>query len=191
MSRLAAVRARTGVLLSVVAFAGLAAALWYDVGVAGPLVAAAVGVTWLLAAAPYAVAVGYLAVVLVVDPATAVATHVGLAAILAADLATGRRPQTGLRAIVAFAVVALALGAVVRFEPPFAAAGVLALVVAGVGYALHRYELVRLGLVDATADEHNGTGDTLVDATTTTAASSTATAGDAPPSENAGPGGPS
>ena len=143
------VRTRIGVAAVVLAGAGFVLAG----GLAGVLAAAVLAVAWYALALPYAVALGHLLLVALlpgdagfvrVAPAEA-----GLLGLLLSEApaveSPGRFPVAMLSAGVVL-VSAVWVGQVAGGLPGAA----IALVVVGatLGYALHRYELLRLGLLD-------------------------------------------
>ena len=117
---------------------------------AGPLVAVLVLGAWLLADAPYAFVVGQVGLVVGLDggPSSTPVAQAALVGILVADVAAAHRGGDRARTALVAGATALLLFAIVEYEAstPVAAAAVLA-VTALVGYTIHRYERLRLGLV--------------------------------------------
>ena len=117
---------------------------------AGPLVAVLVLGAWLLADAPYAFVVGQVGLVVGLDggPSSTPVAQAALVGVLVADVAATHRGAERLRTALVLGATALLLLAIVEYEAstPGAAAAVLA-VTALVGYTIHRYERLRLGLV--------------------------------------------
>lgn len=117
---------------------------------AGPLVAVLVLGVWLLADAPYAFVVGQVGLVVGLGggPSSTPVAQAALVGILVADVAATHRGAERLRTALVLGATALLLLAIVEYEAstPGAAAAVLA-VTALVGYTIHRYERLRLGLV--------------------------------------------
>lgn len=167
MSRLGTVRGRLrAAVLPIAAFVVLAAGLWADAGGAGVILAVVTAAAWRVLPAVYAYAVGQLGLYVLLEtgfvsplepalsaaialPETALAAQGSLAVVLVGALADGRAPGTTIRATVVFVVaVVLLVGIVARFADPLVAAPALAGTVAAVSYAVHRYELVSVGLVD-------------------------------------------
>ncbi|WP_290819285.1 hypothetical protein [Halovivax sp.] len=130
-------------------FAGIATvAIWYAVGV------------------PYALAVGHVALVALVpggiDPLSFALVEVGFVTILLASVADPDRRPIATVAIASAVALGGTAWLVLAFQPLWLAAAAQLGVLATVAYALHRYELVSLGLV--TDDrESPGTDDTLSD----------------------------
>jgi hypothetical protein len=150
MSRLSAVRRRLpNVLVSASALAIVAAALWTTVGVASIGITVLVALVWLLVPTPYAVAVGgLLAAILAPDAGLFDALAVGsLSSLFAADFFIEWPARTAAVGVVALVPTAAVLAAVWLAEPLWTAAVVLLGAFALLGYAVHRYELVRLGLL--------------------------------------------
>lgn len=128
-------------------------ALWSAAGLPGLVAGLLTLLAWALAPATLAFAVGQvLAVPLLGDAGLAplVAVEVGLLAVLAGPLTTPDRPARTLAAFVAgTAALWAAAWLVLRAgEPLWAAAATLAIVAATAAYGVHRYERVRLGLVE-------------------------------------------
>jgi hypothetical protein len=138
------------------AFASLAlAGLGFSLvgGLSGVVAALVLGAAWYALPAPYAVAGGHLFLValLPTDPGLlqVAPAEVGLLGILAADAPDAAAPG---RFVSVLAGVALLLSGVASFG--FRLGGIamgavsLAVVALLMGYGLHRYELLRLGLLD-------------------------------------------
>lgn len=154
MSRLSAIRRRLPtVLVSASALAIVAAALWTTVGVASIGITAVVAIVWLLVSTPYAVAVGgLLAAILAPEAGLFDALAVGsLVVLFAADLLIEWPARTAVVGLVMLLSSTAGLAAVWYSEPLWAAAAVLLGAFALLAYAVHRYELVRLGLVGEAA----------------------------------------
>lgn len=140
--------------LAALAVATAAAGLGYALGPVGLIVAAAVALTWALASPVYAFGAGQLLFAVLATgladgrPTTAlVVGQLGLVAPLLAAL-LGRWPlRVAATASATFALAAATFGAVYALETTLQGIAVLALVYAIAAYGLHRYELVRLGLV--------------------------------------------
>jgi hypothetical protein len=151
MSGLSSVRRRLpDALASASALAIVAAALWTTVGLAGVGITALVAIVWLLVSTPYAVAVGgLLTAVLATGGGLFDALAVcSLLSLFAADLLIDWPARTAGVALVALVMSGGVLAAVWRAEPQWAAAVVLPGGFALLAYAIHRYELVRLGLIE-------------------------------------------
>jgi hypothetical protein len=150
MSRLSAVRRLLPtVLVSASALVLVAAALWTTVGVASIGITALVAVVWLLASTPYAVAVGGLLTAVLASgsglfDALAVGSLLGL---FAADLIIEWPVRTAAVGGVTLLPSAAVLAAVWRVEPLWAGAVALLGGFGLLAYAVHRYELVLLGLL--------------------------------------------
>jgi hypothetical protein len=117
---------------------------------AGPLVAVLVLGAWLLADAPYAFVVGQVGLVVGLDggPSSTPVAQAALVGVLVADVAATHRGAERLQTALVLAATAVVLLAIVEYEAStsVAAAAVLA-VTALIGYTIHRYERLRLGLV--------------------------------------------
>lgn len=123
-------------------------------GVWGVLAGFAVALAWYVLPATYAFAVGQILVVAVLSAEVPLVATVigeaGLLAVLAGSLTTTDEPA---RTVAALAVATLALGAVgwgvLRSgRPLWIVAVAIAVVATTTAYGLHRYERVRLGLVE-------------------------------------------
>jgi hypothetical protein len=151
MSRLSAVRRRLpNALVSGSALAIVAAALWTTIGVAGIGITALVALAWLLVSTPYAVAVGGLLIaVLATGGGLFDLLAVGsLLTMFAADLLVEWPARTASVGVAALVTTGAVLAAVWRSEPLWAAAVALLGAFMLLAYAIHRYELVRLGLLE-------------------------------------------
>jgi hypothetical protein len=122
-------------------------------GLAGALAAAVLAVAWYALPVPYAVAVGHLLLVGVVPGDAALVrvapAEAGLLGVLLSEASTVDAPGRFVAAMLAAGVVLLGAawaGSVAGGLPGAAVA--LVVVGAVLGYALHRYELLRLGLLD-------------------------------------------
>jgi len=117
---------------------------------AGPLVAVLVLGAWLLADAPYAFVVGQVGLVVGLDggPSHSPVAQAALVGVLVAHVATAHRGGDRVRTALVAGATALLLFAIVEYgaSTPVAAAALL-VVTALVGYTIHRYERLRLGLV--------------------------------------------
>ena len=117
---------------------------------AGPLVAVLVLGAWLLADARYAFVVGQVGLVVGLDggPSSTPVAQAALVGVLVADVAATHRGAERLQTALVLAATAVVLLAIVEYEAStsVAAAAVLA-VTALIGYTIHRYERLRLGLV--------------------------------------------
>ena len=132
----------------------VAAAMWLDAGVAGLAVASVVAVSWVLGGAVPAVGVGGVLYVVFltegIGDAGAILAVASLTVLLAAELLRRWQPRVALAGIAALVVATAGLGGALVLQPdtPVVAAVGLLLVFALFSYALHRYQLVELGLVD-------------------------------------------
>ena len=135
----------------------LTAALTFAVGPIGAVAGLATGLTWYAVGTPYAVATGHVLLAsglpARIDLATVALVELAFLAFVAAGFAAtdgGRRPAPRRDVGVLLAGAAGLVG-VARFgaasRPLWIAAVTLLAVFAFAAYALHRYELVRLGLV--------------------------------------------
>lgn len=151
MSRLSAVRRQLpNVFVSAIALAIVAAAFWTTVGMASVGITALVAILWLLVSTPYVVAVGGLLTAILATggslfDALAVGSFVSL---FAADLLIEWPARTAAVGVVTLLPSAAVLAAVWYSEPLWASAVVLLGAFALLAYAIHRYELVRLGLLE-------------------------------------------
>lgn len=130
----------------------LIAALLYATGPVGLAIAALTAGAWALAPVPYALAAGHVALVALgpggFDPVGVAVVEAGFLAVLVAALAREPAPRAALAtaglALLATGVVAwaaLATGSL------WAVAGTILLTLATIGYAIHRYQLVRFDLL--------------------------------------------
>ncbi|WP_339104250.1 hypothetical protein [Haloterrigena salinisoli] len=149
-----------------VALAVLTAALAILAGPTGAVAGLATALTWYGLGTPYALAAGHVVLAAAfpegIDPATFLVIELAFVAVL---LATVVRSATALRDVaVALASATAFVGTgwiVAESQPLWIAAGTLLVLVALAAYALHRYELVRLGLVpDAVEPVSNADADT-------------------------------
>lgn len=126
------------------------AALGYVAGPLGVVAGLAVALVWWYLSTPYAIAAGHLALVAVTAGDFSLGfllAEAGFALLVASD-ATNRR--TGAVAIGLFSgLVLLTQGLYTTTDELWLTAGGLTLAVAVLAYGLHRYELVRMGLVEA------------------------------------------
>lgn len=146
----AGARALVG-LARVAAVAAVAATLWTAIGLAGVVVAAVVGVVWALATPTYAVAVaGVLFATLVVDGGGAVeaAAAASLAFVFVADILVLWPAREALVGIAVLVTATVGLAGAWVLEPLVAAATGTVAAFALLAYAIHRYEFVRLGLLE-------------------------------------------
>jgi hypothetical protein len=137
------------------AVAAATASLWYVLGPVGLAVAAAVAVVLGAGSAVYAYAVGQLCFVLLattsfgdVPVVGLVVAQAGLGALLLAALVGHWPRRTAVPAAVVFVLTAVGLGSTRALEPLWLGVAVLAGLYVFLAYTLHRYELVRLGLVE-------------------------------------------
>ena len=142
----------TRVRVAALIFAGIGFVL--SGGFAGVLAAAALAVTWYVLPVPYEVALGHLLLVALLPEEAglvrAAPAEAGLLALLLAEAPTVEAPGRFVTAMLSAGVVlagAAWAGRVVGGLPG-AAIGLTA-VGAILGYALHRYERLRLGLLDS------------------------------------------
>lgn len=131
-------------------------ALWAAAGLPGLAAGLLTLLSWALGPATLAFAVGQvLAVPLLGTPGVAslAAVQVGLLAILAGPLTATDRPHSTLAAFAAVTAVLWGTAWLVRRsgEPPWIGAVALAVAAVTLAYGVHRYERVRLGLVDGGA----------------------------------------
>ena len=119
---------------------------------------------WVVLGTPYALAIGHVGIVLTfttgIDPATLIALEVGFVMLLIAPLV---RARVRLRAA-AISIGVVVSGAGLLWLTLEAALWLVAVVIVGflavVSYAIHRLELVTLGLVVDSGLEHgDGSGD--------------------------------
>ena len=137
---------------TMVALAILTAALAILAGPTGAVAGLATALTWYGLGTPYALAAGHVVLAAAfpdgIDPGTFLLVELAFVAVL---LAAVVRTATALRDIVVVLVSATAFVGtgwlVADAQSIWIAAGSLLLVVAFAAYALHRYELVSLGLV--------------------------------------------
>ena len=138
----------------------LAAGLFGSVGVVGVIVALAVGIVWWRAPSPFAFGIGQFGFVAVggglVSPA-GIAAQLGLWGLLLVDVVAAER-ETGrwLWGVAAAAggtavFVSVAWVARTQFDPLWQAVAILSVLSAVVLYSIHRYQLVRMGLVGESA----------------------------------------
>lgn len=149
---------------SVVALVGLIAAFTLVAGLGGTVAGLATAIAWYGFGTPYAIAAG--CVVLAgtgtdgSDPgAVAVVALAFLALVLAPLVRRGRLLEAAVAVVSAGGFVGTAWY-VGRSQPPWVAAGTLLAVVGLAIYTLHRYELVRLGLVSTDQHAESQTSDT-------------------------------
>lgn len=127
-------------------------ALFIDGGFGGAVVAGGFAIAWLLLPAPIAFGIGQAGLVIGLggDPLTMPVAHGGLFAALATALLDGDQPLSwpplAVFGIAAVVLVALA----VLLAEAISAAVIVALLVAGTLYGLHRYTLLTLGHLEAT-----------------------------------------
>ena len=129
------------------------------IGPAGLLAGAITGGTWVLVTGAYAIAIGGLLVGLLGVPdltgRVAIGCSIGFGAIIVASRASGALVRTSLiTGVAVVGLVAIVFGGL-ALGGPLGASIVLLGTVALVGYALHRYERVALGLVKG---DHDGRG---------------------------------
>lgn len=135
-----------------VALVVLTAVLALAVGPIGAVAGLATGLAWYASGTPYAVAAGHVVLAsgfrTLLEPGTFAVVELAFLAFAAAT--TARTATLGRDVGVVLASGVGLLGVVwigVQSQPLWIAAGTLLVVFALVAYALHRYELVSLGLV--------------------------------------------
>ncbi|MFB6296223.1 MAG: hypothetical protein ABEH66_05190 [Halobacteriales archaeon] len=149
------VRGRRRIGIAAIALAGLG--FLVAGGLPGIAAAVALAGSWYALPAPYAVAIGHLllAVLLPETPGVLalIPAELGLLGVLGAE-ALPRDEFFPLAALLLAFVFLLSDAAILGFLIGGLPAAALALVAAGVaiGYGLHRYELLRLGLLDEPTD---------------------------------------
>jgi hypothetical protein len=125
----------------------LAGVLWAVSGLSGVALAVIVGVAWAVIQTPYAVAIGQL-LHAVGDAEAGVLGVVTFGILFVPELLDQWRPNTALLAVAVFVVATAAFAGSVLIESV-----AIAVLVSGIGfgvaaYSIHRYELVRFGLVE-------------------------------------------
>lgn len=145
---------RLRIALEVLAVLLTAVALGYALGPFGLAIAAVIAISWRLTSGLYAFAVGQLLFAIV---STSVVGGLPTEAVLVAQLSLGgvllvtlisHRPRrTAVVTAITFAVAAAGFATVSTLETLWHGAAILAVAYALTAYTLHRYELVRLGLV--------------------------------------------
>ena len=153
---------RTRVWPPIVALAGLVAALTAVAGPYGALVGVATAAVWYALGTPYALAGGHVALPALfpdgIDPfAFAVVELAFLAVLVGAALATSR-PLEQAAIVLASALVLGGVAWLVFLEGSLALAAAALLAVVALGaYAIHRYERLRLGLLEAPSNDSRPT----------------------------------
>lgn len=152
-------RSRATVAIGLLGLAIVGAGFWMAAETVGLVAAAGVGLAWYLLSSPYAIAFGHAALLPFV-PAVALrpellVAELGLVVLLVAPAADADRPLSFVLTTVAAlgGLLLVGLGGFWLSADLRIAAGALVGTVVVAGYALYRYELVRLGLVDAEGGE--------------------------------------
>lgn len=142
------------VALDVLAVVVVTAALWYALGPFGLAIGGIVAITSTLASPVYAFGVGQvLFVVLATTIAgglpqeSLVVAQAGLAALLLVILVGHWPRRTAIVTTIGFIAAAVGFATLYTLEPIWLGAAILAVGYAVTAYTMHRYELVRLGLV--------------------------------------------
>lgn len=140
--------------LDALAVTVMAGTLAVALGLVGVGVAAVAGTVFALGSAVYAFGVGQVLVVVLTTTVAgglpvgdALLAQVGLGALLLGAVAGDWPDRTAVVTAVAFVAAAAGFATVHTLETPWHGAAVIAVVYAVLAYTLHRYELVRLGLV--------------------------------------------
>ena len=148
-------RSRATVAIGLLGLAIVGAGFWMAAETVGLVAAAGVGLAWYLLSSPYAIAFGHAALLPFV-PAVALrpellVAELGLVVLLIAPVVDADRPLSFVLTTVAAlgGLLLVGLGGFWLSADLRIAAGALVGTVVVAGYALYRYELVRLGLVDA------------------------------------------
>ena len=146
---------RRWLLVGLPSVAIVATAMWFDAGVAGLAVAGIVAVVWVLAGVVPTVGVGGVLYVVLLTDGTgdtgAIVAVASLTVVLAAELLRRWTPRVAVAGIATLVVATAGLGGawLIQPEAPVVAAVGGLLVFALFSYALHRYQLVGLGLVES------------------------------------------
>lgn len=145
---------RLRIVLEVLTVLITAAALGFALGPFGLAIAALIAFTWRLASAVYAFAVGQLLFAIVSTtivgglPTDALLVgQLSLGGVLLATLIGHWPRRTAAVTAITFAVAAAGFATIYTLETLWHGAAILAVAYALTAYTLHRYELVRLGLV--------------------------------------------
>lgn len=137
------------ILLSAMAIVALGGTLWTVADLTGIVLAAVVGLTWVAVPTVYTFAVGEL-LYTVLLAGSVEQPLLGVAAfgvLFIADIARLWSGATALVAGLVFALSGVAFGGTQLVDSMYVGATALLLGFAVTAYSLHRYELVRLGLV--------------------------------------------
>ena len=157
-------RSRATVVIGLLGLAIVGTGFWMAAETVGLVAAAGVGLAWYLLSSPYAIAFGHAALLPFV-PAVALrpellrpellVAELGLVVLLVAPAADADRPLSFVLTTVAAlgGLLLVGLGGYWLSADLRIAAGALVGTIVVAGYALYRYELVRLGLVDAEMEE--------------------------------------
>ena len=145
---------------TLVALAVLTGALTVLAGPTGAVAGLATALTWYVLGTPYALAAGHVVLAAAfpdgIDAATFLLVELAFVAVLLAAVVRSKTAVGDALAVLATAAAFVGIGWLVAgAQPLWIAAGTLLIAVALAAYALHRYELVRLGLVpeiDSDAD---------------------------------------
>lgn len=138
--------------VSVAAMLVVAGILWLLVGVEGILIAGVVSLVWSVARPPYAVAVGgvlYVVLLASADQYAALAAA-SLAAVFAADAVVNWPERTAGIALFVLLTTVAVLSEAARVDRTWQGALAMLAGFALAVYVVHRYELVRLGMVGGT-----------------------------------------
>ena len=145
---------RRRVVLDVLAVVAVTAALWYAIGPFGVVIAGIIAITSAVASPVYAFGVGQLLFVVLTTTVISglhqeslLVAQAGLASLLLAGLVGDWPIRTAGVTAVAFIFTAVGFASVYALETPWHGAAILATAYAITAYTMHRYELVRLGLV--------------------------------------------
>lgn len=157
-------RSRPTVAIGLLGLAIVGTGFWMTAETLGLVATAGIGLAWYLLSSPYAIAFGHAALLAFV-PAVALrpellrpellVAELGLVVLLVAPAVESDRPLSFVLTAVAVlaGLLLVGLGGYWWGTDLRIAAGTLVGTIAVAGYALYRYELVRLGLVDAETDE--------------------------------------
>ncbi|WP_336343276.1 hypothetical protein [Halalkalicoccus ordinarius] len=157
-------RSRATVAIGLLGLAIVGAGFWMAAETVGLVAAAGVGLAWYLLSSPYAIAFGHAALLPFVSavalrpdllrPELLVA-ELGLVVLLVAPAAGSDRPLSFVLMTVPIlaGLLLVGLGGYWLSADLRIAAGALVGTIVVAGYALYRYELVRLGLVDTEEGE--------------------------------------
>ena len=143
------------------ALALLGVALSTAIGPVGVVVAIVTAAFWYALGVPYALAAGHVALVAVMpgglDPLAVIVAEAGFGALLATVAVRSTSPARVAAVALGGAVLAgvtiwIVLGTTSTSTSIWIAAAAVCLVLATAGYTLHRFQLVRLGLVTESID---------------------------------------